>query len=301
MARTVKIAAIQVPNWVEGETTQEKYQSNLDQMEHYLRQAGEAGCDITGVGECSNTRGLSQEEKGQVLPDLLTGPEVEMGKRLAREFGMNIVLGIAGMHEGKKRNTATVIDRQGEIAGIYFKVQLTRNEKLSGVVPGDDFPVFDLDFGRIGCVICHDLSFVEAVRVLAVRRAEIILWPSNWSGWGRDLSNCMIRCRAIDSSAYLVFLSAGQNPQNPMNWMTGVAGCTGVVSPMGEYIAQTPHRVPGIVTAEVDLDIQRVAHGFTHNREDVFIDEMLCERRPDAYGPLCDPSLVPDPPREYTL
>ncbi|NOZ20056.1 MAG: carbon-nitrogen hydrolase family protein [Planctomycetes bacterium] len=299
MARKVKIAAIQIPNWVEGETAQEKYESNLRNIETYLRMAGETGCDLTGVGECSNTRNLSKEEKEEVLPDLLTGPEVEIGKRLAKEFNMNIVLGIAGLLDGKKRNTATVIDRKGEIVGMYLKVQLTRLEKLSGIVPGDDFTVFDLDFGKIGCLICHDFSFAEAARVLAVRGAEIIVWPSNWSGWGRDLSNCMIRCRAIDSCAYVVFLSSGQGPGKPTNWMTGVAGCTGVVNPMGEYIAQMPHRVPGIVTSEVDLDIKRVAHGFTYDREDIFIEEMLCERRPDAYAPLCDASLVPDPPRGY--
>lgn len=299
MSRRLKIAAIQIPNWVEGSTAKEKYQSNLRNIEKYLRMAGETGCDLTGVGECSNTRKLSQEEKQEVLPDLLGGPEIEIGTRLAKEFGMNVVLGIAGRHEGKKRNAGVVIDRGGRIEGVYFKVQLTRGEKLNGITPGDDFTVFDLDIGKIGVVICHDLSFAESTRVLAVRGAEIIMWPSNWSGWGRDLSNCMIRCRAIDSSAYLVFLSSGQNPDEPTNWMTGVAGCTSIVSPMGEFIAQMPHRIPGVVTAEVDLDIKRVAHGFTYDRQDVFIDEMLCERRPDAYAPLCDPSVVPAPPREY--
>jgi len=301
MSRKVKIAAVQVPNWLEGNTPREKYEWNLRNIEKYLRMAGETGCDLTGVGECSNTRGLKPEESNEVLPDLLNGPEIEIGTRLAKEFRMNVVLGIAGRHEGKKRNAGVVIDRQGEIAGVYFKVQLTRLEKLRGTAAGDDFTVFSLDIGKIGVLICHDLSFVEAARVLAVRGAEIIMWPSNWSGWGRDLSNCMIRCRAIDSSAYLVFLSSGQNPEMPMNWMTGVAGCTGIVSPMGEFIAQMPHRIPGVVTAEVDLDIKRVAHSFTYNRHDVFIEEMLCERRPDAYAPLCDPSLVPPPPRKYEI
>jgi hypothetical protein len=68
---------------------------------------------------------------------------------------------------------------------------------------------------------------------------------------------------------------------------------------MGEIIAQVPQRIPNIVSAEVDLDDKRVAHGFTFDRNDVFIKEMLCERRPDAYGPICDASLVPKPPREY--
>ena len=119
MSRRLKIAAIQIPNWVEGSTAKEKYQSNLRNIEKYLRMAGETGCDLTGVGECSNTRKLSQEEKQEVLPDLLGGPEIEIGTRLAKEFGMNVVLGIAGRHEGKKRNAGVVIDRGGRIEGIH--------------------------------------------------------------------------------------------------------------------------------------------------------------------------------------
>ncbi len=299
MARRVKIAAIQIPRWVEGTTAREKYETNLRHIENYLALAGQTGCDLTAIGECSNVRCLTGEETEEVLGPLLDGPEVEIGSRLAKKFNMNVVLAIKGIREGKKRNAGIVINRKGEVEGTYFKVHLTRREKLGGIAAGDDFPVFEMDFGKMGILICHDLSFVEAARVLTVRGAELVVWPSNWSGWGRDLSNCIIRCRAIDSAAYLVYLSWGQNPDKPMNWMTGVAGCTAIVSPMGETIAQMPHRMPGVVTAEVDLDIKRVAHGWTYDRDDVFIEEMLCERRVDAYAPLCDESLVPAPPREY--
>ena len=301
MPRTVKMSAIQIPNWVSGNTATEKYQCNLKNIEKYLGMAGRTQCDLTAIGECSNTRNLTRQEADSVLPPLLDGPEVKMASKLARKHSMHIVLGIAGLYKGKKRNSAILIDRKGKVAGVYHKVQLTRQEVLMGYAPGDDFPVFKTDFGAMGAVICHDLSFVESTRVLCVRGAEIIVWPSNWSGWGRDLSLCLMRARAIDSSAYLMFLSAGQNPEKPLNMMAGVAGCTCIISPMGEIIAQSPYRTPGIVSAEVDLDNKRVAHSFTFNRDDVFIREMLCERRPEAYRPLCDPSLVPPPPREYAV
>ncbi|MBN1670060.1 MAG: carbon-nitrogen hydrolase family protein [Kiritimatiellae bacterium] len=300
MSRKVKITAIQIPDEIRGANAQEKYACNLKNIEDYLTMAGEAGCDLTGIGECSNTRGLTPAEKKEVLGPIEGGREVEIGARLAKRYRMNIVLGIAGYEGDKKRNVGVVIDRKGGIAGIYRKVQLTRREVQAGVVPGDDYAVFDLDFGRIGVVICHDMSFAESTRILGVRRAEIIMWPSNWSGWGRDLSNCMIRCRAIDSGAFLVFLSHASNPVTcHQAWKRGVAGCTCVVSPMGEIVAQSPQRAPGIVSIEVDLDIKRIAPGFTCDGTDVFMDEMLCERRPEIYAPLCDPALVPPPPREH--
>lgn len=301
MSRPVRIGAIQVPGWVEGDTPQEKHHCNIAQMEELLVEAGERGCDIAGVGEASNVRGIPQEDRDVLYEDLplLDGPEVEMGSRVAQEYEMNICLGIVGFENGNKRNAAVFMDRRGEIAGVYHKVQPTRGELLGGTVAGEDLPVFELDFGKVGAIICHDMSFVETVRVLGVRGAEIVMWPSNWSGWGEDLSNCLIRSRAIDNHCYIAFLSSGQDPTKPMNWKQGVAGCTSLISPMGQVIAQMPTRTPGIVTADIDLDLKRVAHGFSWGNDDIFIDEMLCERNVAAYAPIADGSLVPAPPREY--
>jgi len=301
MARVVRIGAIQVPGWLEGDTPHEKRQCNIDQMHELLVQAGKAGCDIAGVGEASNLRGLSPQEREALQDDLsvLEGPEVQMGAQVARRYQMHVCLGLSGYVDGCRRNAAVFLDREGNLTGAYYKVQPTRGELLSGIVPGDDLPVFELDFGKVGAIICHDMSYVETVRVLGVRGAEIVMWPSNWSGWGEDLSNCLIRSRAIDNHCYIAFLSFGQDPDKPMNWKYGVAGCTSVVSPMGQVITQMPTRTPGLVTADVDLDLKRVAHGFTWGNDDVFIDEMLCERNVKAFGPLVDESLVPSPPRTY--
>jgi len=301
MARLVRIGAIQVPGWVEGDSPQARHQCNIDQMEELLIQAGKRACDIAGVGEASNVRGLGDEDRALLYENLplLEGPEVEMGARVARKYEMNVCLGLAGYVDGQRRNAAVFIDRAGELAGTYYKVQPTRGELIGGIVAGDDLPVFELDFGRVGAIICHDMSYVETVRVLGVRGAEIVMWPSNWSGWGETLSNTLIQSRAIDNHVYIAFLSFGQDPSKPMNWKYGVAGCSSVISPMGQVIAQMPTRTPGLVTADVDLDMKRVAHSFTWGNDDVFIDEMLCERNVKAFAPLVDEGLVPPPPREY--
>ena len=66
MPRKVRITAIQIPDEIQGSNAREKYECNLTQIEEYLTMAGEAGCDLTGVGECSNTRGLTPEEANEV-------------------------------------------------------------------------------------------------------------------------------------------------------------------------------------------------------------------------------------------
>src|SRR5690606_34731043 len=139
---------------------------------------------------------------------------------------------------------ALVIDDSGAIAGAYVKVHPTRTERQRGVIPGDDFPVFDLGFGRVGVCICHDLSFPESTRVLTLRGAEIIVWPTWGSGWGEDLCYAVIKSRAIDNGAWLVTASFGIQPH--LAHRPGmVLGRSGVIGPDGLELASAG-RYPGL-------------------------------------------------------
>ena len=79
-------------------------------------------------------------------------------------------------------NAAVLVDRQGEIAGIYRKVHPcsdSREELLEdGMVPGQNFPVFNCDFGKVGVEICYDIFFQDGWDALAKQGAEIVALPS---------------------------------------------------------------------------------------------------------------------------
>lgn len=47
---------------------------------------------------------------------------------------------------------------------------------------GDEFPVFDLDFGRIGILTCYDGWFPEPFRILSLKGAEILVWINGRRG-----------------------------------------------------------------------------------------------------------------------
>ena len=50
------------------------------------------------------------------------------------------------------------------------------------MVLGGGYPVFDLDFARIGIQTCYDGYFPEPMRALSLQGAEIVLWPNSRRG-----------------------------------------------------------------------------------------------------------------------
>jgi len=83
---------------------------------------------------------------------------------------------------GRYANAAVLLDRAGEVAGIYRKVHPVAGRENGllegGVAPGDGFPVFPCDFGNLGMQICFDINFSIGWEALAANGAEIVAWPT---------------------------------------------------------------------------------------------------------------------------
>jgi len=112
----------------------------------------------------------------------------------AREYNTYIAVPIRLREDGAFYNTLVILGRNGEPAGVYRKVHpvLTLEGTLEGgITPGADFPVFELDFGRVGAQICFDVFFDEGWQALATQQAELVLFSSATSGvaWLRAHAN----------------------------------------------------------------------------------------------------------------
>ena len=143
------------------------------------------------------------------------------------------------------------------------------------------FPVADTPIGRLGCAICYDWLFPEALRQLAVNGAEVLIrvsaymdpWgstePMNW--WG-----VVNRCRAIENIAYVVAANQGASLQNypPYSWPGG----SQVIDFDGRLLAEaTPGPGERIVIAPIDISALR------HERETRIGHHMLAHLRTEAY------------------
>ena len=95
--------------------------------------------------------------------------------------------------------------RRGELIGAYRKVHLVPSEDgrrfESGCSAGQDVPVFDCDFGKLGVQICYDMEFDYGWNELARKGAELIAWPTQSPQTSQPAFRAMQnRCYIISST-----------------------------------------------------------------------------------------------------
>jgi predicted amidohydrolase len=214
--------------------------------------------DLILLGEMINRVGAPGEPDDQAEP--VPGPTTALLAERARRYRSWIAFSMVERDGTDLFNTAILLDRTGRIAGKYRKVQLPFEEVSRGIAPGDAFPVFDTEFGRLGMLICHDASFPEASRELALQGAELILMPI-WGG-----RQTLVRARAIENGIYLA--TAGYNYPSE------------IISPTGEVLAQaTPEQGPAVAIADLELD-QRPRQDWIGDWNDSY----MRQQRPAPYG-----------------
>lgn len=227
-ARKVRVAAL----WLRPRNSN----TPSDSVEQFAvlaeKAASEHHPDIMVLGETINHIGAKQtlDEKAESIP----GAATERLGRVARRHRSYIVFGMVEREGINIFNTGVLLDREGKVAGKYRKVQLPREEVAGGIAPGDSFPVFATDFGKVGVMICHDASFVEPARELALNGAELILVPI-WGG-----RQPLVRARAIENGIWLA--------------TSGYDYDSEIIDPLGRVLASVPHdKGPAVAVAEIDL------------------------------------------------
>jgi len=149
--------------------------------------------------------------------DIIVFPESYPGryeslKNHIKKLGLNSWL-IIGEHveiKGKKYNSATLIDRSGEVFGRQFKNNLFPSEIKRGISPGEGFDVFKTDFGTIGMLVCHDFpTNPEATTILVLKGAEIIFVISLAVKSLLEHWRLLLLSRSIDNGVPIVFVNIG--------------------------------------------------------------------------------------------
>ncbi len=196
----------------------------------------------------------------------------EFYAELARETGCVIVTSLFERRApGLYHNTAVVFEADGSVAGKYRKMHIPDDpayyEKFY-FTPGDlGFEPIDTSVGRLGVLVCWDQWYPEAARLMALRGAEILIYPTA-IGWEstdtpdekkRQLDAWMTvqRGHAVANGLPVVTVNRTGLEPDPSGQTNGITfwGNSFVAGPQGEILFRAPADMD--TTAIVDIDLDR--------------------------------------------
>ena len=158
---------------------------NMLRLAHGITDLAQRGAQLIVLQELHNSLYFCQTENVELfdLAEPIPGPSTAFFGELARENGVVIVTSLFERRApGLYHNTAVVIESDGSIAGRYRKMHIPDDpayyEKFY-FPPGDmGFNPIATSVGRLGVMVCWDQWYPEAARLMALRGAEILIYPT---------------------------------------------------------------------------------------------------------------------------
>ncbi len=297
--RRIRVAAAQLGPIQKDETRQAVVARMID----LLDEAAGAGADLVVYPELALTTFFPRwhhEDPAEAdiwferdMPNAATRPLFER----AAAHGLAISFGYAELTpDGRRFNTAILVDKDGLIVGKYRKVHLPGHAEYDPqrshqhlekryFEPGDlGFPVWRTLGGVVGMCICNDRRWPETWRVLGLQSVELVL-----VGFNTPSVNSQRDGEALGKRLFHHRLSMQAGAYQNATWAVAVAkagtedghhlmGGTCIVAPDGEIVAELDHEADGLLVHDCDLDATRFG------KETVF--DFARHRRIEHYGPI---------------
>lgn len=241
---------------------------NLSAIENL---AGE-GAELIVLSELHDSLYFCQTENVDnfALAQSLDGEFTDFYSNAARENNVVLVTSIFERRAaGLYHNTAVVFDKDGSVAGRYRKMHIPDDpgfyEKFY-FTPGDlGFEPIDTSVGRLGVLVCWDQWYPEAARLMAMRGAELLIYPTA-IGWNpddpddekrrqRDAWITIQRSHAVANGVPVVSVNRVGFEEDPSEATSGIDfwGSSFAAGPQGELLAECPVDSAAEVIADINL------------------------------------------------
>lgn len=268
-------------------------QGNVERLKTNIRRAASEGAELVVLQELHNGLYFCQTEDTRLfdLAEPIPGPSTETFGELARELGIVLVLSLFERRApGLYHNTAVVLERDGSIAGKYRKMHIPDDpayyEKFY-FTPGDlGFEPIDTSVGRLGVLVCWDQWYPEAARLMAMRGADLLIYPTA-IGWESSDTNeekarqlgawvTVQRGHAVANGLPVVSVNRVGHEPDPSGQTNGIRfwGNSFVAGPQGELLAELPNDEETVRVVEVDMarseNVRRWWPFFRDRRIDAF-------------------------------
>lgn len=265
------------------------YDENISKADSFIRKAKEEGAELVLLPELFENVYFCQiedYENFKLAEEANNSKTLKHYQELAKE--LNVILPISFFEKAGNCffNSMAVIDSNGECLGIYRKSHIPTGECYEEkfyFTPGDTgFKVFKTSIGNIGIGICWDQWFPETARILALKGAEILLFPTAIGSepvLDKDSKNHWQNVMKGHAAANImpVLASNRVGVEKAKNSSMKFFGSSFISNQHGEFVSEMNREEEGIRVAEFDLKVieeERYSWG-------VFRD-----RRIDLYAPL---------------
>lgn len=202
----------------------------------------------------------------------IPGDVTDVYQTVAKECGIVLVSSLFERRApGLYHNTAVVYDTDGSIAGKYRKMHIPDDpayyEKFY-FTPGDlGFEPIDTSLGRLGVLVCWDQWYPEAARLMALKGAQILIYPTAIGYESSDTTEEQERQReawttvqrghAVANGLPVVTVNRVGHEPDPSGQTNGIQfwGSSFVAGPQGEILFRAP--VDEEAETIVEIDMQR--------------------------------------------
>jgi N-carbamoylputrescine amidase len=264
--------------------------SNLDRAEQLVRDAVAAGAQVVLLPELFEGPYFPKDQASEHFERArpLDGhPAVERMQKIAADLEVVLPVSVFERAGQAHFNTTVIVDADGSVLGAYRKTHIPDGPGYSEKFyfnPGDgQLRVWHTWHADIGVAICWDQWFPEVARVLALRGAELLLYPtaigSEPADPGYDSSDHWQRVMQGHAAANLVPVVATNRTGHEEGITTSLDfyGRSFIADETGAIATEAAREGEEIVTSTFDLDeLRKRRAGWG----------LFRDRRPDLYGPL---------------
>ena len=276
--------------------------ANIEKLKQNIRACALQGAELVVLQELHNGLYFCQTENTDVFDQAepIPGPSTEIFGALAKELEIVLVLSLFEKRApGLYHNTAVVIEKDGSIAGKYRKMHIPDDpayyEKFY-FTPGDlGFEPILTSVGKLGVLVCWDQWYPEAARLMAMKGAELLIYPTA-IGWEstdteeekkRQLGAWMTvqRGHAVANGLPVVAVNRVGHEPDPSGQTNGIRfwGNSFVAGPQGELLAELSDKDEEIRIVEIDKTRSENVRRWW---------PLLRDRRIDAFGGLTERFLI---------
>ncbi|MBQ4916395.1 MAG: carbon-nitrogen hydrolase [Muribaculaceae bacterium] len=266
MKKILKVGVIQQSNTADVE------KNRLNLIEKVKKLSSE-GAELVVLQELHDSLYFCQVESTDNF-DLavdLNGAECDMYAQTAKACGVVLVTSMFEKRAtGLYHNTAVVYEKDGSVAGRYRKMHIPDDpayyEKFY-FTPGDmGFEPIQTSVGKLGVLVCWDQWYPEAARLMALKGADMLIYPTaiGWESSDTDAEKMrqqnawqtVQRGHAVANGLPVITVNRVGHEDDPSGQTNGIQfwGFSFVAGPQGEIIYQAPSDEEIETIVEVDME-----------------------------------------------